>query len=219
MKCLLCSLQFVREVVLKKHYVEYHAINPDYIFFKDLLLPDTINKKCHICKETFKRCRIKKKHMFLFHYGQHQLQLGGRRQGLSALPLNVLKRGPITYYSINFIQHKNFYDFFNSSTVDVFLDSVYETFRSGNKESKFQGYAEIVNQQRGEVILEDKRVWLTNSYNSKHFNDFVRGEIRDEITKRIIANGQTGSSWYFKRFQRLTVIVVSLADSVKLLSS
>ena len=156
--------------------------------------------------------------MFLFHYGQRQLG-GSRRRGLSTLPLNVLKRGPITYYSINFIQHKNFYDFFNSSTVDVFLDSVYETFRSGNKESKFQGYAEIVNQQRGEVILEDKCGWLTNSYNSKHFNDFVRGEIRDEITKRIIANGQTGSSWYFKRFQRLTVIVISLADSVKLLSS
>ena len=138
---------------------------------------------------------------------------------MSTLPLNVLKRGPITYYSINFIQPKNFSDFFNSSAVDVFLDSVYETFRPSNKESKFQGYAEIVNQQRGEVILEDKRIWLTNSYNSKHFNDFVRGEIRDETTKRIIANSQTGSSWYFKRFQRLTVIVVSLADSVKLLSS
>ena len=48
---------------------------------------------------------------------------------------------------------------------------------------------------------------------------FVRVEIRDGITKRIIANGQTGSSWYFKQFQRLTVIVVSLQDSVKLLSS
>ena len=156
--------------------------------------------------------------MFLFHYGQRQLG-GSRRRGLSTLPLNVLKRGPITYYSINFIQPKNFSDFFNSSAVDVFLDSVYETFRPGNKESKFQGYAEIVNQQRGEVILEDKCGWLTNSYNSKHFNDFVRGEIRDETTKRIIANSQTGSSWYFKRFQRLTVIVVSLADSVKLLSS
>ena len=157
--------------------------------------------------------------MFLFHYGQHQLQLGGRRQGLSALPLNVLKRGPITYYSSNFTQHKNFYDCFNSSAVDVFLNSVYETFRPDNKESKFQGYDEIVNQQRRELILEDKRVWLTNSYNSKHFNDFVWGEIRDEITKRIITNSQTGSSWYFKQFQRLTVIVVSLADSVKLLSS
>ena len=137
--------------------------------------------------------------------------MGGRRPELSTLPLNVLKRGPITYYSINFEQHKNFYDFFNSSMVDVFLDSIYEIFRP-NTEKKFQGYAEIVNQQRVEIILQDKRVWLTNSFNSKHFNDFFRREIRDEITKRIIANGQTGSSWYFKRFQRLTIIVVSLAN-------
>ena len=137
--------------------------------------------------------------------------MSGRRPELSTLPLNVLKRGPITYYSINFEQHKNFYDFFNSSMVDVFLDSIYEIFRP-NTEKKFQGYAEIVNQQRVEIILQDKRVWLTNSFNSKHFNDFFRREIRDEITKRIIANGQTGSSWYFKRFQRLTIIVVSLAN-------
>ena len=137
--------------------------------------------------------------------------MSGRRPELSTLPLNVLKRGPITYYSINFEQHKNFYDFFNSSMVDVFLDSINEIFRP-NTEKKFQGYAEIVNQQRVEIILQDKRVWLTNSFNSKHFNDFFRREIRDEITKRIIANGQTGSSWYFKRFQRLTIIVVSLAN-------
>ena len=147
--------------------------------------------------------------MFLFHYGERQM--GGRRPELSTLPLNVLKRGRITYYSINFEQHKNFYDFFNSSMVDVFLDSIYEIFRP-NTEKKSQGYAEIVNQQRVEIILQDKRVWLTNSFNSKHFNDFFRREIRDEITKRIIANGQTGSSWYFKRFQRLTIIVVSLAN-------
>ena len=147
--------------------------------------------------------------MFLFHYGERQM--GGRRPGLSALPQNVLTRGPLTYYSINFEQHKNFYDFFNSSMVDVFLDSIYEIFRP-NTEKKFQGYAEIVNQQRVEIILQDKRVWLTNSFNSKHFNDFFRREIRDEITKRIIANGQTGSSWYFKRFQRLTIIVVSLTN-------
>ena len=99
----------------------------------------------------------------------------------------VLNRGPITHYSINFSQHKNFYDFFNSGIVDAFLYSVYEICRPF-KQNKIQGYAEIVNQQRGEIILEDKRVWLTNSFNSKHFNDFVRGEIRDEITKRIIVN-------------------------------
>ena len=62
-------------------------------------------------------------------------------------------------------------------------------------------------------------MWLTNSFNSKYCNDFVRGEIRDEITKRIIVNGQTGSSWHFKRFKRLSVIVVPLADLKKLFSS
>ena len=54
MKCLLCSLHFIRETVLKKHYVDYHFINEDDIFFKDLFLPDAINKTCRICKETFK---------------------------------------------------------------------------------------------------------------------------------------------------------------------
>ena len=99
--------------------------------------------------------------MFLFHYGKHQ-QIGGNR-GLrtSTLPINVLERGPITYYSINFDQHKKVYDFFSSGIADAFLESVYEIYRR-TKENKFQGYAEIVNQQRGEIILEDKRAWLTN---------------------------------------------------------
>ena len=46
--------------------------------------------------------------MFLFHYGQVE----GRRQSITAVTLNVLKRKTITYYSINFDQHKSFYDFF-----------------------------------------------------------------------------------------------------------
>ena len=46
--------------------------------------------------------------MFLFHYGEHQ-QIGGNRDSrTSALPITVLKRGPIAYYSINLISIKNF---------------------------------------------------------------------------------------------------------------
>ena len=89
--------------------------------------------------------------------------------------------------------------FFDGDSVDVFLNSAYNTFTSSNKDTKFQGYVEVVNQQRGDqLILEDKQVWLANIFISRHFNDFVRGEIRDEITKMIIAVGQTGSSRYFK---------------------
>ena len=198
--------------------MDYHFINDEDIYFKDLFLPDTIDKTCRICNVIFKSPRSKKEHMFLFHCGKHRQIGGNRAQRTSTLPINVLNRGPITHYSINFMQHKNFYDLFSSGIVDAFLDSVYEIYRP-SKENKIQGYAEIINQQRGDIILEDKRVWLTNSFNSKYFNNFVRGEIRDEITKRIIVNGQTGSSWHFKRLERLSVIVVPLANSKELFSS
>ena len=118
------------------------------------------------------------------------------------------------HYSINFNQHKHFYDFFSSDLVETFLNSVYQVFQPKN-ECRFQGYAEIANQQRGEIILEDEKVWLTNFHHSKYFNDFVRGEIKDEITKRVIVNRQSGSSWLFKRFDRLNAIVVSVSDAKK----
>ena len=37
-----------------------------------------------------------------------------------------------------------------------------------------------------------------------------------KFAKRIIANGQSGSSWYFKKFNHLTVIVVYREELKKL---
>ena len=54
---------------------------------------------------------------------------------------------------------------------------------------------------------------MTNTFTTKHFNDFVRGELKDEITKRVIVDGQTGSSWHFKRFERLNVIVTAISQT------
>ena len=105
MKCLLCSLQFIREQVLKKHYVDYHFINDEDIYFQDLFMPDTFNKTCRICNVFFKSPRNKKKHIFLFHYGKHKQTGGNRTQRTSILPISVLNRGPITHFSINFTQH------------------------------------------------------------------------------------------------------------------
>ena len=145
----------------------------------------------------------KKMHMFFFHYGKKK-KFGGRQ---STLPINIFKRGPFTYYAINFNQHKNFYDFFTSEIVDDFLQSVYEVYQP--QENKIQAFFEIIIQQRGELLtLEDDRSWLTNSFNTKHLNTFVRGEIKNEIIKRITVNGQSGSSWFFKRFERLTIISI-----------
>ena len=102
-----------------------------------------------ICRAKFPTCRSKKNHKFLFHYGKHE-QFGGSRQ--ADLPLNILKRGSITYYSENFDQHKEYYDFFCTDMIDVFLDNVYQTFCSQNNMYKFQGYFEIVNQQRAKLF-------------------------------------------------------------------
>ena len=217
MKCLLCSLHFLRETVLKRHYINYHFVREDDAHFQNLFEPDTLDKTCGICRITFDSVGNKKKHMFLFHY----LQTGGRSVNprISDLPLNILRRPPLTYYSINFEQHRNFYDFFSTNIVEIFLDNVYQVYQHGNKENKIQAYAEIINQQRGEIVLENKRVWLTNVYRAKHFNDFVRGELSDQIIKRVIVNGESGSSWYFKRFERLNVNVVSLSDARNLMSS
>ena len=125
MKCLLCGLNCSSEKVIKKHYVNYHQIKENDTYFKDLFLPDTAEKNV-----TF----VTKK------------QFGGSKR--STLLINILKRESITYFSINYIQHKHFYDF---------SSSVYEVYHP--QENKIQAFFEIINKQRGEVILEDNRAW------------------------------------------------------------
>ena len=55
--------------------------------------------------------------MFLLHYNQ----MGGNRRN-QQLPINILKRGSVKYFSINYNQHRNFYNFFQEQIAD---DSVY----------------------------------------------------------------------------------------------
>ena len=93
MKCLLCSLHFLRESVLKRHYINYHLISEEDVYFKELFTPDTLEKTCHICHSDFQNARSKKKDMFLYHYGSGR-QVGGRNPRNNGLPINILRRGP-----------------------------------------------------------------------------------------------------------------------------
>ena len=73
---------------------------------------------------------------------------------------------------------------------------------------KCKGYIEIKNYQQTETIeLENIRVWLTNVFIGRCFNQFIRGEMKKDILKRVIVNKLTGSSWVFKRFNKLQVII------------
>ena len=211
MKCLLCNANFLSEDELKNHYIWYHLINENDVYLSDLFKPDNIYKGCDICQIELENSRNKKKHMFLFWYGQ----MGGNREN-GQLPMNILKRGPITYYTISYDQHKNFYDFFSEQIVSDFLSSVCNRFNP-NGVHKIQRYAEILNQQQGEfLIAESTRVWLTNMYTAKYFDGYIKRSIKSDILRRIIINGKTSSSWYFKQFNRLTVITTSVIEAKKL---
>ena len=156
--------------------------------------------------------------MFLSHY----IQRGGARNDRVS-HLNVLKRGPITYYSINLGQHRAHYDIFIGDLAGFFLDAVHRTFTpQRNQTYKFQAYFELANQQstpNSDGFLTENRSWLKNAFRFKYFNEFLRGELKNEITKRIINNELTGSRWFFKRFERINVIVVPLTNATKIITS
>ena len=65
---------------------------------------------------------IEKKINFLYSRNQ---QIGG---AINCGPINILRGGPRTYFSINFSQHERFYEFYNEDVVDNFLNSVEDIF-------------------------------------------------------------------------------------------
>ena len=139
-------------------------------------------------------------------------QVGGSNAD-SSRHLNILYRGKTIYFSINYDQHKNVYDFFSSDMFSEFLNNVYTAFKLlSNIKYKFHCFFELVNQQKidNNRRMFDTRSWFTNVYRFFHFNEFLRQRLNDEILKRIIQNGQTRSSWYFLKFQSLRVIATPL---------
>ena len=75
---------------------------------------------------------------------------------------------------------------------------------------KIQASMKLINYQPAEIIQleqESRRIWMTDIYSCKFFNGFVRGQIKNDLMKRVIINEMFGSSWRFKRFDHITMIV------------
>ena len=82
-----------------------------------------------------------------------------------------------------------------------------------------QGYFELKNYQRTEPVeLETTRVWLTNVFVGRYFNEFIRNEMKKDILIRVIINGLTGSSWLFKRSNKLQVNVTDNSKQIDIFS-
>ena len=109
---------------------------------------------------------------------------------------------------------------FTMEVLLIVFYSVLHVFTPTGSGIKFQGYFELKNYQLTEIVeTENTRVWLPNVYVGKYFSQFVRGQTKEDILKRQINNGSTGSSWLFKRFNKLQVIVTNKAFFSNLFSS
>ena len=60
--------------------------------------------------------------------------------------------------------------------------------------------------------LKNSRYWSTEAIQTKSFNDFVFFSIRESVSKRVINNGLTGSSWHFNRFLYINIKTVKVID-------
>ena len=165
MKCLLCNyVSTQNDEELLNHYIYFHHINENNYCFKELFSLDSnshYSKYYNKCKRAFSTCSEKENHSFLKHYQPIDGFLSNR-------PINISRRGSVTYFLINFSLHSNFYNLFDGEkTIHDFIEVVRQKFVP-NDNVEVQGSIYLVNYQpsQSNVIteLEDKRIWSTDVY-------------------------------------------------------
>ena len=114
--------------------------------------------------------------------------------------MNYTRLGKEQKYEIMFAQHSQDYDFHNlEKLVDDFLLNVKSRIRR-SAEGDFIvkcGFS-LENVQRSpfenEVGIVNSRYGITETYQTKFFNDYIYFNSRKEMLKRFINNDMTGSS-------------------------
>ena len=169
-------------------------------------------KRCLRCLEYLPTSRFKFKiyHNFLRHYNDGETVVDNK-------PITVTEIGAVTKYEITFQEHSDSYNFFNSEKlVNEFLSSVKTKIFRSNTDSYIRGGFSLGNMQAtltdDYVLLTNSRYWSTEPIQTKSFNDFVFCSLRESIFKRVINNGLTGSSWFFKRFLYIDVKTIKVSD-------
>ena len=216
MKCLLCNFKSNEKLEVENHYLNFHNVDKNKIFFQRLF--DEKNnvfhgRRCVRCEEFIPTTRFKLFHDFLKHYNQ------GKDNIVEEKPLTVTKIGKITKFEINYQNYSSFYNFHNSeSVVDEFLFNVKNRIQRSNAEFFIRSGFSLENVQSAldeyNEPLKNSRYWTTDPIQTKSFNDFVYFTIRDSILKRVINNGLSGSSWHFNRFLYINVKIIQVNDQL-----
>ena len=126
-------------------------------------------------------------------------------------PLDIVNTLNIVKYQISYSKHSEYYNFSDSKQiVSEFLTNVKLHFRPGGPvqiKASFtiENYQPSVSEDY--PTLYTTRNWSTDVYPATYFNSFVYYNLRQDIGKRVISNGLSGSSWLFNRFLNLNVSV------------
>ena len=213
MKCLLCNFQSNDQNKVRNHYINFHRVDSKSEFFKKIFAEDKnvfYGKRCFRCQDYLSTSRFKIYHNFLKHYNDGETVVDNK-------PITVTEIGAVKKYEITFQEHSDSYDFFNSEKlVDEFLLLVKGKIFLSNTDYYIRCGFSLENMQAhltdDDVLLANSRYWSTESIQTKSFNDFIFFSLRESISKRVINNGLTGSSWFFKRFLYIHVKTIKVSD-------
>ena len=208
MKCLLCSSKFKDQKDLLNHYVTYHNVDENNWFFQKLfqIKDKRLLKRCLRCDKFLETEKQKTVHNFVKHYED------GKTIPYEEKPLDVLRLASLMIYSIEFRKHQIFYDFYNSELcVKNLFKNVRYRFKAGSKKW-FKCSFVIENIQKSLYLglqpIINSRYWTNATHDSVYFIDFIFFGLKQDILSRVIINGMSGSSWYFKRFISLAVKIL-----------
>ena len=218
MKCVLCSFTTNEQDRLIDHYIKFHNVDKNNVFFDKLINQKTkviYGRKCTACNEFV--FSGKATHDFLKHYDKGFLK--NDVIDFAAGPLNVTKIGDIDKFEITFKDHSSSYDFFNSvAVVEYFLNSVKEKAPLYKSSVLIRAGFSIENIQQAlnnyTEPLTQNRYWSTEPILARFFNDFVYFKIKESILKRVINNRLSGSAWNFHKFNYINVKILKTTDQL-----
>ena len=216
MQCLLCKYESDNVEKVKEHYIKFHNVDQNNVFFKKLIYQNNEKvihrRKCNFCNEfVFLR---KAEHDFLKHYERGIVFGSGNDNGNKKKPVIVTNLGSIKKMEITFKEHSSYYDFYDSvAVVDSFLDQIkdlvpyYETDMLIRAGFSIENVQEVVSDDYSEPLVQT-RYWSTEPFQSKSFNDFISFKIREAILRRVINNQLSGSAWHFNKFNYMNIKIV-----------
>ena len=221
MKCLLCNYKNNERKQLKEHYLKYHNIDENNLFFKKVINQNKNvvihRRKCRYCNEFV--FINKADHDFLKHYRKGLPIDSGDNVDDDDRPVNISNVGDVKKIEITFKEHSSYYDFFDSvAVVDSFLAQGKRLIQRYDNDVLLRVGFSIENVQQpldnySEPLVQT-RYWSTEPIQTKSFNDFVLFKTRESILKRVVNNRLSGSAWNFNKFNYLNIKILDVSKEL-----